>query len=112
MKISGSIIVRLEDADGDAEFTFKAPKLNEILQADLDAKKIDSEIERVKFHWSQIMKSLVKVTGLEHEDGKAVEVSEVKDLALPTKIMFAIVAAYNQAVAPKEKDKEKDFTQG
>lgn len=112
MKVSGSIIVKLEDADGDAEFTFQAPKLNEILQADLDAKKIESDIERVKFHWSQIMKSLVKVTGLEHEDGKPVEVSEVKDLALPTKIMFAIVAAYNEATVSQVKGKDKDFTKG
>ena len=95
MRLKKTFKVKLEDGDESAVFEFKKPPLNRLFDA---GNPNDSQIERLKKEWQVIAGDLISIEGLEHEDGSAVKVEEVKDFALDFITMKSLVVAYGAAV--------------
>lgn len=109
MKISSTFKVVLESPDGNATFTFARAKLNDLLTFELEAAKRvqdGDKVETARANFQFIAGYLKAVEGLVHEDGTPVTVEEVRDLALPSDVLMAIVAGYNAALS-RSADPEK-----
>lgn len=107
MKISNTLNVTIKDPDGDARFSFKEIQLNDFLERQVRLDEIRERtsngegaaaIEATRDLFSTLLEDLVKVEGLENEDGKPITVEQIKDLELPLRYVNAITLGYAAAV--------------
>lgn len=106
MKLKSTFTVEIEDADGNAYFTFKKPKANRILEMQSEENSKD-----LKKQFYMLTDDLIEVKGLFHEDGKEVSLKEIKDLDLDLTFMLALIHGYTLAAFPKkEVDTEKKIS--
>lgn len=106
MKIKSTFTVKLEAPDEQpAIFTFKRAKLNDLLTeaVDDDAKGPDALRARLAI----IFDYLIKVEGLEDENGVQLTVDQIKGLELDLVTINALVKGYNAALGDAGGDIEK-----
>lgn len=108
MKIEQNIVVVLKSSDGDAKFTFAAPKMNELYrhQEDSGTEKDSVKRSQKEFQWS--FAQLKKVEGLTDEEGKEITVEQVRAMDLPTPVMLAVYNGYVEGYTSKLRGKEPE----
>lgn len=105
MIIKSTFKVVLESEDGDAEFVFRKPWLNRIM--DLTNKERSGGMQKADFF--MICEDLISVSGLKREDGSEVGVEDLKALNVETDIINMLIAGYNAVLYPKvTADSEKN----
>jgi hypothetical protein len=98
MKLKSTVSFSLKSEDGiNAVFTFRKPKLNDALTVDKLPDGAHPN-ERIKKQCQDALKHLVRVEGLEHEDGTPVKVEEITSLDLDPALTYSIVVGYHEAI--------------
>lgn len=103
MKIKSTFTVTLEDPDGNAEFVFKKPKANKILDMQSST--------NVRDNFYMLTEDLIAVHGLYDEQGNEVNAEQIHNLELDLITLQAIIEGYNAAAFPKKnQDQEKKIS--
>jgi len=108
MKLKKNITLKLQSEDGDAVFTFRTARLNELLEEQAQREKQElAGGEAVRRMFADVTKRLISVSGLEWDDGTPISINEVQELHLDVETMRAIVEGYYAATGFKAADPEK-----